>query len=127
MTNYPDAANFLNPMPAWPVNVSCEAFAKWVKPTEEEMAPIAGQTKLTDRQIEVFTSLRDAVNVYFNYDSRPGYCMDGKDTGATGNLDGDGWNVLQCNQLAMPNSTGTNSMFWPETFIEADFNAACLE
>jgi hypothetical protein len=27
MTDYPTAASFLQPMPAWPVNVSCEAFA----------------------------------------------------------------------------------------------------
>lgn len=27
MTDYPTAANFLNPMPAWPVNASCEYWA----------------------------------------------------------------------------------------------------
>jgi len=29
----------------------------------------------------------------------------------TGNLDGAGWNVLACNQLAMPTTNGDNSMF----------------
>ena len=26
MTNYPYSSSFLNPMPAWPVNVSCKYF-----------------------------------------------------------------------------------------------------
>jgi hypothetical protein len=64
----------------------------------------------------VFAAIRDSANVYFNYANKTGYCMDGDDTGATGSLDGDGWNVLQCNQLAMPNSTGNASMFLPYTF-----------
>jgi len=42
--------------------------------------------------------------------------MDSDDISATGSLDGDGWNVLQCNQLAMPNSTGSESMFIPYTY-----------
>jgi len=42
--------------------------------------------------------------------------MDAADTGATGSLDGDGWNVLQCNQLPMPNSTSDSSMFLPYTY-----------
>ena len=49
--------------------------------------------------------------------------MDALDTDATGSLDGDGWNVLTCNQLAMPNSTGDSSMFLPYTF-DYDANTA---
>ena len=43
--------------------------------------------------------------------------MDFNDTDVSGSLDGDGWNVLLCNQLAMPNSTSEASMFLPFTFI----------
>jgi len=125
MTDYPEAANFLNPMPAWPVNVACKAFHDYVpKPKDEE--PTYEKT-LTVRQLYLFGALRDAADVYFNYEKRPGYCMDGADTGATGSLDGDGWNVLQCNQLAMPNSTGDTSMFFPETFVPADFTKSCQD
>jgi len=95
MTDYPTAANFLNPMPAFPVNASCEYFAK-VAPLagnlREEPVPKAGV--LTDRQKLVFAALRDSADVYFDYDKKVGYCMKANDTGATGSLDGDGWNVL---------------------------------
>lgn len=98
MTDYPDAANFLNPMPAWPVNASCEFFKNVPNLSEEEKEIRDGDaTTLTTRQKLVFTALRDAVNVYFNYEKRMGYCMDTDDISATGSLDGDGWNVLQCN------------------------------
>jgi len=114
MTDYPDAANFLNPMPAWPVNASCEFFVNITKSNEE--VRVADATALTDRQKLVFTALREAANVYFNYDKKAGYCMDGKDSASTGSLAAEGWNVLSCNQLAMPNSTGSESMFIPYTF-----------
>lgn len=96
MTDYPDAANFLNPMPAWPVNASCEFFKAVPNVSEKEIRDPQASV-LTDRQKLVFGALRDSVNVYFNYDNKIGYCMDGADTGATGSLAGDGWNVLQCN------------------------------
>jgi len=116
MTDYPAPANFLNPMPAWPVNASCEFFVNITKPTAEEARVADDATVLTDRQKLVYTALKEAANVYFNYDKKAGYCMDGKDSASTGSLAADGWNVLQCNQLAMPNSTGSESMFIPYTF-----------
>jgi len=51
--------------------------------------------------------------------------MDAADISATGSLDGDGWNVLQCNQLAMPNSTGSESMFIPYTYNYLDNTVKC--
>jgi len=116
MTDYPTAANFLNPMPAWPVNASCEFFKDVPNVSGEKVIQDPKATALTDRQVLVFTALRNSANVYFNYDNKKGYCMDGKDSGATGSLASAGWDVLQCNQLAMPNSTGTDSMFIPYTF-----------
>jgi len=47
MTDYPEAANFLNPMPAWPVNVSCEAYQNVTNQPREEIDPKA--TALTPR------------------------------------------------------------------------------
>lgn len=112
MTDYPTASNFLNPMPAWPVNVSCEFFKNVTNQAREIVDPTA--TELTPRQIAVFTALRDASNVYFNYRQAPGYCMDSDDTDATGSLQSKGWNILTCNQIPMPDSTGTESMFIPK-------------
>ena len=53
--------------------------------------------------------------------------MDSEDTGATGSLDGDGWNVLQCNQLPMPNSTSDSSMFLPYTYNYTENTKLCQE
>ena len=115
MTDYPYPASFLEPMPAWPVNASCEAFA--------DVAPMTNTTlydtrlgDLSDRETLVLTALKAASDVYFNYTNQT-KCTDVSDTDATGNLDGAGWNVLACNELAMPTSMGPDSMF-----IKADFN-----
>lgn len=42
--------------------------------------------------------------------------MDFKDVLGTGNLDGFGWNILACNQLAMPTGDGGNTMFLDNPF-----------
>jgi len=51
--------------------------------------------------------------------------MNAKDQSGTGNLADEGWNVLTCNQLAMPNSTGTESMFIPYTFNYQEYTEQC--
>jgi lysosomal Pro-X carboxypeptidase len=95
MTNYPYPSSFLNPMPAWPVNVSCNHFNG---PVLEDPIPedqrLGG---LSPREQVVFTAMLKAVNVYFNNDSPNPNCTDFDDTDGTGNLDGYGWNVLACN------------------------------
>jgi len=126
MTDYPAAANFLRPMPAYPVNVSCEFFKNVPNINEEEKEVVDPKaTELTARQKLVFTALRDAANVYFDYDNALGYCMNGDDTEAIGNLAADGWEVLTCNQIPMPDSTGTKSMFIPTTFNYLDWTLKC--
>lgn len=45
----------------------------------------------------------------------------------TGSLDGYGWNVLACNQLAMPTTFNENSMFIPETFDFDAYTKTCQE
>ena len=62
MTDYPYKASFLEPMPAWPVNASCNAFA--------DVAPLSSVSNLgniTDRETIVLTALKAASDVYFNY------------------------------------------------------------
>jgi len=64
MTDYPIPASFLSPMPAWPVNVSCEAF--------KDIAPPSGEIKkdpangLSDDEKKYLGALNDAADVYFN-------------------------------------------------------------
>jgi len=101
MTNYPYASNFLNPMPAFPVNESCKSF---------------NGHKSTSSPQELLTALNSATGVYFNYTGQTP-CTDFSNTDGTGNLDGFGWNILSCNQIPMPISDGnSSSMFVPNTF-----------
>jgi len=114
MTNYPYPSDFLNPMPGWPVNVSCKYFDG---PTLEQDAKVGD---LSPREKQVFTAMLKAANVYFNGDSPNPNCTDFDDTEGTGTLAAYGWDVLACNQLAMPCSNGPNSMFLNQPF---DYNA----
>ena len=71
----------------------------------------------------IFKAILDAANVYFFNDSSSSSspnCTNFNDTDATGNLDGYGWNVLACNQLAMPTTNGPKSMFIDNTPFDYD-------
>ena len=54
--------------------------------------------------------MNTSANVYFNFNNQT-KCMDTSDSSGTGTLDASGWNVLACNELAMPMYSGKNSMF----------------
>ncbi len=94
MTNYPYSSSFLNPMPAWPVNVSCGYFKDFQEPPQSNSTQVGG---LDPKEKSTFDAMLKAVNVYFNNDSPNPNCTDFTDTDGTGNLDGFGWNVLACN------------------------------
>ncbi len=67
-----------------------------------------------------------AVNVYYNTSGQVS-CTNTSDVGGTGNLDGYGWNVLACNELAMPiSSDGKNDMFWAAPFDYVAYNSKCM-
>lgn len=100
-------------MPAWPVTVSCKYLKDMDPPTEDSLK--RAENGLSQREKDIFTAILKAVNVYFNGDSPTPECTDFTDTDATGELDGYGWNVLACNQLAMPTCNGPNSMFIDNT------------
>ena len=145
MTNYPYPANFLEPMPAWPIN---EAVKAWVDiPTQADIAKskhiavkamnfvrkalnfvgIEKETKklgLNDREVQLLTALQTSTSVYFNYTGAYP-CTNLSDWEGTGSLDGFGWNVLACNQLAMPISFNDNSMFIPQDFDYDSYTALC--
>ena len=110
MTDYPYASDFLEPMPGNPVNESCKAFTDY--------DPVKTSTEDTWRM------LKAASDIYFNYTNAT-TCSQISDTDATGNLDGAGWNILACNQLAMPTAMGADSMFLPEPFDYAKYAAGC--
>uniref|UniRef100_A0A7S3ISV4 Lysosomal Pro-X carboxypeptidase n=1 Tax=Strombidium inclinatum TaxID=197538 RepID=A0A7S3ISV4_9SPIT len=127
MTDYPYNSSFLEPMPAWPVNASCQAFKDVAPPTAAEKAEKATVGAMTDRQALVMKAMFTASQVYFNSSGQI-TCNDYKQTDATGNLDGDGWNVLACNQVPMPIAFGSpDSMFNDEPFDKAAYTKDCQD
>lgn len=121
MTDYPANATFLEPMPAFPVNVSCQAFEN----IEPQAAKSSGKGALSDREKLVLGALKSAADVYFNYTGQIS-CYNYTDTDASGDLAADGWNVLACNQLPMPIDFGSkDSMFIEELFDYDSYTAEC--
>ena len=142
MTNYPYPASFLEPMPAWPINEAVKAWvdiptkAEWEKDVKdatsmwkdliraalgfldpksdviEKKPEEKASAGLTDREKQLLNALQESTSVYFNYTGAYP-CTNLSDWEGTGSLDGFGWNVLACNQLAMPISFNNNSMFIP--------------
>jgi len=133
MTDYPYPANFLEPMPAWPVAESVKPFANidvlLKEPSMIESDNVFGsaadrlaqklnKTKSTisngptTRETDLLTALSESTQVYFNYTGQYP-CTNLSDWEGTGSLDGYGWNILACNQLFMPTGMGEDSMFIP--------------
>jgi lysosomal Pro-X carboxypeptidase len=123
MTNYPTPANFLNPQPAWPVNRSCDVYED-IPPTQEfeSRTPSNG---LSDDEKKFLVAINNASNIYYNYTGQA-KCVDFSDVEGTGTLDAGGWDVLACNQLAMPvASNATTSMFPPEEWNYTAYTEQC--
>jgi lysosomal Pro-X carboxypeptidase len=97
MVNYPYPTNFINTLPAWPVDVSC-----------------ANATSLTTYNfLGYISALQKASNVFYNYTGQK-ECLNISSPDSTG-LDANGWNVLACNEMVMPQgSSGINDMFLPQ-------------
>ncbi|KAI5078890.1 hypothetical protein GOP47_0006561 [Adiantum capillus-veneris] len=105
MVNYPYAANFTMPLPAFPVREVCNAIN-------------AGYNN-TDILSRIFAGM----SVYYNY-TGSATCFDLGE-----NIDGiDGWDWQACTEMVMPmSSNGSNSMFPPYTFDLQQYEAYCLE
>uniref|UniRef100_A0A7S4NTB1 Prolylcarboxypeptidase n=1 Tax=Paramoeba aestuarina TaxID=180227 RepID=A0A7S4NTB1_9EUKA len=111
MTDYPSASNFLQPMPAWPVDVSCQYWLH-KKPTSPE---------------ELFTAMRLSVGVYYNYTGEAGSCFDINED-ISSNLGDQAWNYQACTEMIMPVQTnGKTDMFLPAPWIYSDYVTYCQE
>ena len=71
-------------------------------------------------------ALANSTGVYFNYTGAYP-CTNLSDWEGTGDLDGFGWNILACNELAMPIGYANDSMFLPESFDYDNYTKSCQE
>merc|ERR1712183_940372 len=81
---------------------------------------------LTARDTLLLNALANSTGVYFNYSSQYP-CTNLSDWEGDGGLDAQGWNVLACNQLAMPIGYGNDSMFLPEHFDFDTYQTTCQD
>jgi lysosomal Pro-X carboxypeptidase len=110
MTNYPYETNFLQPMPAWPVTVSCSKI--------QDLDP-------TDTW-ELMEGLRDSASVYYN--SSGSLTCNQVNQQYEGDLGLDGWDYLTCTTLMMPfSSNGVNDFFLVAEWDYEGFVASCVE
>jgi len=106
MVDYPYPANFLEPLPAWPVNVFCDEMV------------------MGDEAVE---SLANAIAVYYNYSGQAGECNNLNVT-ATPALGTTSWNYQACTEMIMPiSSNGTSDMFPPSFFDLESYSVGCQQ
>jgi len=111
MVNYPYGTSFIFPMPAWPVNVSCD---------------VAMEVNIQSDN-DYLVALQKATDIYYNYnDWRSGACLD-LYADDSGGLDDDGWSVLYCNEMVMPFAqSGVSDMFLPpQTWDQQETTLGC--
>uniref|UniRef100_A0A2P2HZL6 Lysosomal Pro-X carboxypeptidase n=2 Tax=Hirondellea gigas TaxID=1518452 RepID=A0A2P2HZL6_9CRUS len=109
MADYPYMANFLAPLPAYPVMAVCQPM---------KLYRDAPQTILQ----EVFKGL----SVYFNY-TTTAKCLQYKDAMPT-SLDDNGWDLQSCTEMVMPLcSDGKKDFFEPKPWDMKKFDEACYK
>lgn len=96
MVNYPYATDFVNPLPAWPVNASCVA-AKAIPTPPSQSGDVPNLSAYNFTHIE---ALQRAANVFYN-NSGQLQCLDLTKAASSG-LDGSGWEAQTCADLPMP-------------------------
>lgn len=107
MTDYPDATNFLQPLPAWPVAAACRAI-------------------LATNGADPYLALVAASNVYYNTSGT--LTCNNLNAPASGGLGDQAWNYQACSELVLPSSaTGVDDFFPPAPFIQSQYTAMCQQ
>lgn len=108
MVDYPYEANFLQPLPRWPIQVVCKHLG--FEPTVSDYQLLHG--------------ISQAVRVYYNYTGDTP-CLNTSQT-ATGNLGFMGWYYQACTEMVMPMCTdGVQDMFEPQEWNFQAFSDEC--
>ncbi|XP_072040241.1 lysosomal Pro-X carboxypeptidase-like [Amphiura filiformis] len=107
MVDYPYAASFLEPLPAYPIKVVCSYINK-TEPSDDQL----------------LLDLANGLNVYFNY-TGSAKCFNASQA-ATGDLSDEGWGYQSCTEMVMPYcSDGVQDMFPVVKWDEAKEAAQC--
>uniref|UniRef100_A0A6N2M2P0 Serine carboxypeptidase S28 family protein n=1 Tax=Salix viminalis TaxID=40686 RepID=A0A6N2M2P0_SALVM len=106
MVNYPTEANFMMPLPAYPVQAMCKIIDGFP----------SGASKI----IRVFA----AASLYYNY-SRAEKCFKLEHGPDTHGLHG--WDWQACTEMVMPMSCSQESMFPPSGFSYKEFAEDCMK
>ncbi|CAK6957948.1 lysosomal Pro-X carboxypeptidase [Scomber scombrus] len=108
MVDYPYKANFLQPLPRWPIQVVCKN--------------LAFESTVSDYQL--LHGVSQAAKVYYNYTGSSS-CLNISQT-ATGNLGFLGWFYQACTEMVMPMCTdGVHDMFEPGEWNFQAFSDEC--
>lgn len=108
MVDYPYEANFLQPLPRWPIQVVCKY--------------LAFDSDVSDYQL--LHGVSQAAKVYYNYTGSAS-CLNTSQT-ATGSLGLLGWYYQACTEMVMPMCTdGIQDMFEPEEWNFQAYSEGC--
>ncbi|XP_038055559.1 lysosomal Pro-X carboxypeptidase-like [Patiria miniata] len=107
MVDYPYNASFLEPLPAFPIEVVCSHI---------KSANATG--------VALLEELAEAVNVYYNY-TGSAKCFNTSQT-ATGSLGDKGWGFQACTEMVMPSCMdGKQDMFEPSPWVYEAYVKEC--
>ncbi|XP_059127257.1 lysosomal Pro-X carboxypeptidase-like isoform X1 [Peromyscus eremicus] len=109
MVDYPYEANFLQPLPAWPIKVVCRYLEN---------------SNVSDTVL--LQNIFQALNIYYNY-SGQAKCLNMSQT-ATSRLGSMGWSYQSCTEMVMPFCTnGVDDMFEPYLWDLEKFSNECFQ
>ncbi|XP_066225673.1 lysosomal Pro-X carboxypeptidase-like [Saccopteryx leptura] len=108
VVDYPYEANFLQPLPAWPVKEACQYLKN----------PGVSDTQLLQ-------NIFQALNVYYNY-SGQAICLNMSET-STSSMGHLSWSYQACTEMVVPFcSNGFDDMFEPHTWDLKKFSDDCF-
>jgi len=107
MTDYPYPANFLEPMPGWPVSVGCKIMDSFGN--------------------NVLQGLFGLISVYYNGTGQAGNCFD-MDSTTSSSLGDMAWDYQACTEMIFPiSSNGVQDMFPSSPFNLTSLNEYCVQ
>lgn len=114
MANYPYPANFLNPLPAWPVKAMCESMINSFQEAE------------FSTPLSLVTAIYHGMNLFANYTGDV-KCFD-LDSDVPADINMISWTYQTCTEFVFPTcSNGISDMFEPQAWSYDDYKKQCKD